>query len=233
MSLALYKFGGLRFWSEEEIELREAFQQRMVSVVKSSLLAINPAWSFHRVEGPCLSPRDKISPSYDDGDLFTTNHVLGGSPLNLRAETTASSYEYARHLNKKLPVCFWQSGKSFRRETNDGASASKLRFNEFHQLEFQCIYRMDTKADYRALILPAIEKEIEIHTASKSRIIPSERTPDYSESTLDIEAIYHDSWREMASCSIRKDYSEDTRVCEIAIGLCRIATLAAEIRKDL
>lgn len=34
--------------------------------------------------------------------------------------------------------------------------------------------------------------------------------------------------REMASCSIRNDFSGDTKVCEIAIGLCRVATLASQ-----
>ena len=35
-------------------------------------------------------------------------------------------------------------------------------------------------------------------------------------------------YMEMASCSIRNDFADDIRVCEIAIGLCRVATLAGE-----
>jgi glycyl-tRNA synthetase len=227
VSEALYKLGGLRFWAEDELALREAFQARAVSAVKAALLALNPAWRFARMEGPCLSPRDQISASYDDNDLFATNHIAGGSPLYLRAETTPTSYAYARHLGGKMPLCVWQAGKSFRRETNDGASAAKLRFNEFWQLEFQCIYRSDTKADYRAALIPAVELEIRRVTMADTRIVPSDRVPGYAESTLDIEARYNGKWREMASCSIRTDYAEDMRVCEIAIGLDRIATLAA------
>jgi glycyl-tRNA synthetase len=226
MSHAIYTLGGLRFWTEDEIELREAFQARAVSVVKRRLLDINPAWSIHRMEGPCLSPRDRISDAYDDDDLFVTNHVAGGSPLCLRAETTPSSYAYTKWLQAKPPVCVWQAGKSFRRETNDGASAAKLRFNEFWQLEFQCIYRADTKADYRAALIIEVSREIGRFTGAETRVVPSDRIPAYSESTLDIEAMHDGRWREMASCSIRTDYADDMRVCEIAIGLDRVATLA-------
>lgn len=228
MSEALYKLGGLRFWSEDEIELREAFQRRVAEVVRRTLLDLNPAWRFARCEGPILAPRSAIGAAYDDADVFVTNHVAGGEPLALRAETTPSSYLYARHLGGKLPLCVWQAGISARRETNDGASAAKLRFNAFWQLEFQCIYRADTKADYRAALVPVVAAEVERFTRRATRVVPSDRLPSYSESTLDIEADHAGRWREVASCSIRTDYAPDVRVCEIAIGLDRVATLASE-----
>lgn len=227
MSDALYTLGGLRFWTEDEIELREAFQARAVAVVKRTLTGMNPAWRFFRTEGPCLSPRSRISDAYDDSDIFITNHVAGGEALCLRAETTPSSYAVANTIQGRLPICVWQAGNSFRRETNDGASAAKLRFNEFWQLEFQCIYGADTKADYRARLIGAVSVEIARFTGCIVRVAESDRLPAYSESTLDIEADHNGTWREMASCSIRTDYSKDTRVCEIAIGLDRVATLAA------
>lgn len=227
MSEALYGLGGLRFWHEHEIELREAFQVRAVSVIKRTLLDLNPAWRFARVEGPILSPRSQISSAYDDSDIFVTNHIAGGEALCLRAETTPSSYAYAKHLGGKMPLCVWQAGMSNRRETNDGASASRLRFNSFWQLEFQCIYRTDTKADYRGAMIPAVRKEIERFAMTETRVVESDRLPSYSESTLDIEADHDGKWREMASCSIRTDYADDMRVAEIAIGLDRVATLAA------
>lgn len=227
MSEALYGLGGLRFWNEDELELREAFQDRTISVVRRTLLLLNPAWSFARMEGPCLSPRCYIGPAYDDADLFVTNHVAGDGPLYLRAETTPTSYAYAKHIRRRPPVCVYQSGKSFRRETNDGASASKLRFNEFWQLEFQCIYREDTKADYRAALMPKIAAEISRFTNKETRMLPSDRTPAYALSTIDIEADHGGAWREMASCSIRTDYGDGMLVCEVAIGLDRVATLAA------
>lgn len=225
MSEALYKLGGLRFWDETEIERRETFTRLAALSVRQTLSAMNPAWSFYRVEGPCLSPAQYISDSYDDTDVFVTNHEAFGDRLKLRAETTPSSYVYARHLNVRKPLCVWQAGKSFRRETNDGASASKLRFNEFWQLEFQCIYRADSKADYRAGLLPVMSALIERETRLASRIVESDRLPSYSESTLDIEVETHKGWREMASCSIRNDFASDMKVCEIAIGLDRIVSV--------
>ena len=155
-----------------------------------------------------------------------TNHIVENKALCLRAETTPSSYAYARSLKPKLPLCIWQSGKSFRRETSDGATAAKLRFNEFYQLEFQCIYSNTTMADYRYKLIIDIASEIERFTNCKTRIIPSDRLPSYSESTEDIEVLFNGNWREIASCSIRNDYSEDTKVAEIAIGLDRVVVVS-------
>lgn len=228
MSKALYELGGLRFWSQEEIENREAFQLAASRLVTRTLSDVNPAWRHYRTEGPCLSPRDRISDSYDDNDLFMTNHVAGGSNLYLRAETTPSSYAVARQIGGKLPVCVWQAGKVFRRETNDGASAAKLRFNDFWQLEFQCIFRADTKVDYRQKLLDVLEPLVMRHTGAFVRLVNSDRLPSYSRSTIDIEAMYRGNWKEVASCSIRTDYADDVLVCEIAFGLDRIATIATE-----
>lgn len=233
MSEALYEFGGLRFWNEDEIELREAFSNRAISVVKDTLLNINPAWSFSQVEGPILTPRSSINGAYDDNDLFSTNHKICDNFLYLRPETTASSYAYARFIRKKLPLCVYQKGKSFRRELNDGATATKLRFNEFWQLEFQCIYSNTTKADYRAELIKAISLEIERFTMLETIVVNSDRLPLYSESTYDIEVncpeisgVLLGGSREIASCSIRNDFNSEAKVCEIAIGLDRVATLA-------
>lgn len=227
MSEALYEFGGLRFWTEDEIELREMFAARAISVVKKTLLDMNPAWSFARMEGPILTPKSTISPEYDSNDLFVTNHEASGEFLCLRPETTQSSYAYARFLNKKLPLCVYQQGKSFRRELNDGATAAKLRFNEFWQLEFQCIYSASTKADYRDALKNSIANEISRFIRLPVHIDVSDRLPTYSDSTIDIVACTNIlKIVEMASCSIRNDFSEDTKVCEIAIGLDRVATLA-------
>lgn len=227
MSEAIYQLGGLRFWNEREITLREQYTERLSQVVRYALLNMNPAWQFFRVEGPCLAPASEISPAYTEDDVFITNHSAGGDFLRLRAETTPSSYAYARWLMKrekraKPPLCVWQAGKSFRRETNDGASAAKLRFNEFYQLEFQCIYRADTKADYRSALIHAVAVECGLLTGIGGRTIDSDRLPSYSESTIDIEL----GGREVASCSIRTDFADDMRVCEIAIGLDRLVELS-------
>jgi glycyl-tRNA synthetase len=231
MSVGLYNIGGLRFWNEDEIQLRELFQRRMIRVITNQLKLMNAAWTFHRMEGPILTPKSSMSPAYSEDDIFVTNHVAANEAWCLRAETTASSYAYARSLLHitKLPICVYQAGKSFRRELSDGATAAKLRFNEFWQLEFQCIYSDTTKADYRAHLIEVVMKEIARFTCCEVRKITSDRLPAYSESTVDIEAKFNDDWRELVSCSIRKDFSPETRVCEIAIGLDRIAVLAASV----
>lgn len=223
MSQALYELGGLRFWNQDELQIRRLFTERLIQVVKETLLNFNPAWQFFECEGPCLSPRTYVHSSYSDEDVFVTNH----NDLVLRPETTASSYAYAYNLKKKLPLCVYQAGKSFRRELNDGATASKLRFNEFWQLEFQCIYSEDTKSDYRSYLIPVVSKEISRFTQKAIRTIDS-RLPVYSESTKDIEIfdIQSGDWREIASCSIRTDYGHGAKVCEIAIGLDRVVSLS-------
>jgi glycyl-tRNA synthetase len=223
MSQALFEHGGLRFWNENEIELRELFIQRSSSVVKRTLLNLNPAFKIARCEGPILHPREQISSSYDEDDIFVTNH----KGWALRAETTPSSYAYAKSLRAKLPLCIWQAGISSRREKSDGASASKLRFNNFWQLEFQCIYSDTTKADYRKALMDEISKEIKRFTQKELRVVDSDRLPSYSLSTLDIECLFNDRWTEVASCSIRNDYQENCLVAEIALGLDRIVTMSA------
>jgi glycyl-tRNA synthetase len=228
MSEQIYNAGGLRFWNESEIEIREAFQARVASVIKRQLLSMNPAFRVARVEGPIITPRDMMK-AYGDDDVFPVAWGKADIQWALRAETTASTYAMMR-CNPKFPMCYWQAGKSFRKEENDGASAAKLRFNEFWQQEFQIAYREDTKADYRAALIPLVAREVARFTLRKTRVIESDRLPDYSDSTLDIEVspvIPGVPWREVASCSIRNDFGLGIKVAEIAIGLCRIAALAA------
>lgn len=228
MSKALYEIESLRFYEEHEIEIREMMVQKFSNTVKRTLSKVNPAWKFFRVEGPTLTPGSYVSDSYDEDDIFVTQVEKGGNRLVLRPETTASSYEFARkvYANNKLPLCVWQAGKSYRVEKSDGATAAKLRFNEFYQQEFQCIYSVGTKADYRQYLIDEIKYDISMFLHGRDiRTIDSDRLPQYSESTIDIEVKYNGEWKEIASCSIRTDYSEDTRVCEIAIGVDRLVEI--------
>lgn len=233
MSDAFYDVESLRFYDQAEIELREMMTARIAGTVQRTLMSVNPAWKFYRVEGPLLTPRNFVSPSYDEDDIFVTQVEKAGHKLVMRPETTVSSYEMARkkYAREKFPLCVWQVGKSFRVEKSDGATAAKLRFNEFYQLEFQCIYSVGTKADYRAYLMEAVSKDISMFLhGEKVRHVESDRLPAYSESTLDIEVPFRDDWKEVASCSIRTDFSEDTRVCEIAIGLDRLIEIHNSVR---
>jgi glycyl-tRNA synthetase len=231
MSNAFYDIESLRFYDEAEIELREMMTARIANNVKRTLAQVNSAWKVYRVEGPLLTPRNFVSPSYDEDDIFITQIEKAGSKLVLRPETTVSSYEFARkkYAREKFPLCVWQVGKSFRVEKSDGATAAKLRFNEFYQLEFQCIYSVGTKADYRKYLMDSVSADVSMFlSGEKVRHVESDRLPAYSESTLDIEVPFRNDWKEVASCSIRTDFSEDTRVCEIAIGLDRLIEIYNE-----
>ena len=236
MSNAFYDIESLRFYSEDEIEMREMMTARFASVVKRSLQSVNRAWSFTRVEGPILTPRNVVGDAYDESDIFVTQIKKAGQHLVLRPETTKSSYAAAipmlskngtkEFLKKNLPLCVWQVGKSFRVEKSDGATAAKLRFNEFYQQEFQCIYSVGTLADYRAIVLHDIKLEmLRFFPSNVLRVVDSDRLPSYSESTIDIEVKHGDEWREVASCSIRTDFHEECRVFELAIGLDRLVEI--------
>lgn len=215
----------LRFWDEAEITHRERAQAALVELVRTNLSRTNPAWTFRRMEGPMLTPRDFLSDEYTDEDIWTTPNHVAERQVVLRAETTASTYAFIREnfsqKKLRLPACFWQVGKSFRREKT--ATASKLRFFEFTQLEFQCLYSIDTKADYRARLIDDLADQISWLTRSPARIVESDRLPAYSESTLDIEVKFKGKeWREMASVSIRTDFAPEVKNLEIAIGLDRV-----------
>jgi glycyl-tRNA synthetase len=233
---ALYGKGGLPFWTEREITIREQAIRRLYLAVEGSLTRLNSAWSFHRVEGPLLTPRQHISSAYDDSDIFMLQAKLGDDAAALRAETTASSYLYLKALldrgDVRYPVCVWQAGKSFRVEAMDGATASNLRYNEFYQLEFQCAYKANSKADYRAAVEPVVAEAIrKITGARETLIISSDRLPSYSMITNDIEVPYthpgsSEKWKEMCSISTRTDFPvEDVHVLEVAIGLDRLVAV--------
>lgn len=230
----------LRWWSQEEIEYREDATRHLSRTIQSSLTGINRAWRFERVEGPMLVPMAMVAPGYTDDDLWTVKADIAGEAATMRPETTASSYMAARHIlgsgsekdrAKKLPLCVWQVGKSYRREASDGANAAKLRFFEFTQAEWQCIYGLNTMADYREAVMPTLAEKLGWlcgKSQEKVRIVPSDRLPGYSERTDDVEILRSTGrWTEVCSVSTRTDF-EGARVLEIAVGLDRVVDIAAE-----
>jgi glycyl-tRNA synthetase len=237
MSEALYGFGGLRFWTEREILLRDQAVQTLHQAISGALLAMNQGWAFHRVEGPLLTPRKFISEAYTEDDIFLLQAKLGEDAAAMRAETTASSYLYADHILKttrfKLPLCVWQVGKSFRRETQDGARWGTLRLNEFYQAEWQCVYTEGTMADYRGAVEPAVGEAIRKITGTPEyRIVASDRLPSYSQETRDVEVPFNGDWKEMCSISTRTDFPQPSDpnqkrriVLEVAVGLDRLVAV--------
>lgn len=237
MSIALFEKEGLRCWEDEEIHIREHAVSLIYLNMRKLLQKINQMWAFKRIEGSCLMPCDLVSQEHlKERDVYVVGQeevgvsvTYSSSPLVLRPETTKTSYlmaeRYLKEGKAKLPLCIWQHGKSFRVESNDGARVSRLRFNEFYQLEFQCIYAIGTHANYSSIkdsLAPLLQ---DICLAKQVRVIECDRTPSYSEKTWDIEVFWHEMWMEVASISLRKDYSDDHKVLEIAIGTDRLVSI--------
>jgi len=224
----LYNVNGLIFWSEREINARKTVESHLVQAVKDSLKSVNRAWELFQVEAPILTPLEFINKNYSEADLFATSGTAKDSngadtSLIARPETTMGSYAYARHLMNphndqkvRMPLVVWQHGKSFRREQDQPTKFMRLK--EFHQLEFQCIYSLTTGADYAASLIPAVAAALQ-QLVGDCRIVPSDRLPDYSESTMDIE--HSASSMELASCSKRMDF-DGAKVLEIAVGTDRV-----------
>lgn len=212
---SLYDKNGLVFWSQEEIELRHMFEQRLVQVVTKTLKTANAAFEMFQVEAPILTPRALIDPGYTDSDIY----AFSEEGIALRPETTMGSYAYARHLlstynqrKVRMPLCVWQHGKSLRREQDQ--VAKNMRLKEFYQLEFQCIYSPETKNDYARLIYPAVGEALG-SLLGPVRLETSDRLPSYSEKTVDV--VVDRNNMEICSMSLRTDF-EGAKVLEIAIG---------------
>lgn len=227
MSTTFTNIPQLRVWDEHELTHRDLATHKIKESVSSTLSTLNKAWTFRRIEAPALSPRDLLSPEYTDADLWTTPVSHDERDIVLRAETTASTYEFVRrtypHKALRMPACFWQTGKSYRREKQ--AVASRLRFFEFTQMEMQCLFSRETKADYRAAVMPALSKTLSWLCDAEARVIDSDRLPSYAESTLDVEVMHLGVWREVASVSLRKDFAPEVLNLEIAVGLDRVVDI--------
>jgi glycyl-tRNA synthetase len=224
----LYNVNGLIFWSEREINARKIVESHLVQTMKDSLKAMNRAWEFFQVEAPILTPKPFVNPNYSDGDMFATDGTAkdangGDIALIARPETTMGSYAYARHLlnphnetKVRMPLVVWQHGKSFRREQDQPTKFMRLK--EFWQLEFQCIYSPTTAMDYVPKVMQDM-KDAMSRLVGECRMVASDRLPDYSEQTGDIE--HAESGMELCSISRRKDF-EGAKVLEVAVGTDRV-----------
>lgn len=210
----LYAKNGLIFWNEEEIQIRKMMENLFVLNIKQVLKKQNSAFDFIQVEAPTLTPREFINPEYAADAMYST-----ADDLVLRPETTAGSYLAAKQLlstyeeiKRRMPLVVWQHGKSYRREQDQPSKFMRLK--EFYQLEFQIIFKSDTKNDYSLAVIPAV-KEMIAKMIGPCRIEESDRIPSYSESTTDIICEANDI--EVCSISKRKDFA-DAKVLEVAIG---------------
>lgn len=230
MSIALARKGGLRWWTQDELAMRQEIFQRLNRGIQQALLDVNRGWTFEQCEAPMLVPRSMVSEAYTDDDVFFT-----GEEFAMRPETTKGSFMYAAHLFNtskiKPPLCVYQIGKSYRIEKADGASPSKYRYNEFTQAEWQCLYSYGTKADYISAVEKAVADVIaDLNRLWIIRVVDSDRLPDYSRKTTDIEV---SSWNadvqvftEVCSMSERTDF-DGLECFEVAVGIDRVIDLIA------
>lgn len=203
-------------WEEAEIEERDSLIRVIASLLKTAWTTLNPAISFHRVETPILTPPEEMA-----GHIAARFELLKTARGYLRPETTAGTfaalpllYPQASQLRKRLPICLWQAGKSFRDEaTGQTMRASKLRLLEFWQQEFQLFASADSKADYLGVAMNALIS----HFGGCQVLIGDAALPHYSRSTRDWEI----NGLEVASLSERNDWPQGT-VYEVAIGLDRL-----------
>ena len=170
----------------KDILLREYFEKIITLTLQTELKKINRAFDFVKVECSQITPDEYINEWYTDDDVFRL-----WDWLTLRPETTMGSYEYAKlllnpHYKPKyqLPLVIYQHWKSFRKEQDK--TITNMRLKEFYQLEFQIIYSESTSQDYQAIVVDIIE-DIVTRLVWDCYTIPSDRLPDYSEKTIDIQ----------------------------------------------
>lgn len=224
--LNLYNKNGLLVRDETAIRDRQMFVDYIYQHLRTNMLSVNCWFSFQQCEASILTPSVLINEWYTEEDVYRI-----AEDMTLRPETTMWSFEYARHILNphnapkfKLPLVVWQHGKSFRKEQDQPTKFMRLK--EFYQLEFQIIYSSTTVNDYHTLIVDLVEKILGRFFNVES--VASDRLPDYSEKTTDIQMI--DNKMEICSISQRKDfYTLDERsnkiehkVVEVAIGTDRL-----------
>ncbi|MBP2461477.1 MULTISPECIES: aminoacyl--tRNA ligase-related protein [unclassified Rhizobium] len=237
--LSILNVNSLVHWEEREILRREDFIRHFSEEVKFFLRSVNPAWDMRRIEAPTLIPRNMISDAYENADVWVQERTTETeTELVLRPETTPSTYAYMAHLldshsGAKLPLCVWQAGRSYRREQEQ--TTAHMRLKEFWQLEFQAAFTADTGMDYHAACLEPVRKMIGSVIGLPTRIVESDRLPNYSQVTMDVEIDNGFKWMEVCSISRRTDFprkfisrskagatrEHDIFVLEIAIGLDR------------
>ena len=237
----LYDRNGLVFWTEKEIRLRNMMVDYFVNGLRDILKSENRAFEMIQIEAPILTPRDFINPNYTPNDIYVpavaheegavggtyANTILEYDDLALRPETTMGSYKYAQWLlehtetKTRMPICVWQHGKSFRREQDQ--VTKNMRLKEFYQLEFQCIYAVNTQNDYSKAVVGAVKKMIS-DMIGLCYIEKSDRLPSYSEETVDV--VCDSTKMEVCSISKRTDCKWtqksgqvcEAKVLEVAIG---------------
>lgn len=202
-------------WDDLEIARRESLITEIPLLLKRQWKGLNNWVDFHRVETPILTPESHLQ-SHIDAHFEL---IKASNRGYLRPETTAGTFEalklrypQASSLKKRMPLCLWQVGLSFRDEKNaETMRASKLRLVQFYQMEFQLFCSHDTKAPYLEAAIKALTS-----LYGGEAVVP-EDLPHYSRKTID----WMMDGLEVAGLSERTDWEHGV-VFEVAIGLDRL-----------
>ena len=227
----IYNFNALPFFNKRDLIMKDYLIKRIEFEIQDILHAQNRSWQFIQIEAPCLIPTELINQNYTNADVWMQQSI-NHSPIALKPETTPSSYLYLEQLLKSQkvlpPICVWQVSKSFRREQDQ--PTKHCRFKEFYQQEFQCLYSVDTKNNYQENIIEDLAKMFMDIIALPTRIVLSDRLPDYSLKTIDIEVFNSDKWMEVCSVSLRKDFTYQPIIKNKAIS-CYVLEIALGIER--
>jgi len=229
---------GLICYTESDINAREYLIRIISSRLQDSMKNINRKIEFMRVETPSLVPCSIVS-AHQEANFSTwqVNNSNSKDIFALRPESTAGTFMMFEHLFpqenilvKRLPLCLWQSGLSFRVEQDK--SFSNLRFKQFYQIEFQLAYSEGTKADYHThavesimnileFLFPLYKKEKSLYSVDLVEF--PEEMPFYSEKTTDIYL----ADVEVVAVSTRTDFRYP--VIEISCGLDRLLAFHQQV----
>lgn len=231
---------GLVFHSEKDIFYREFLINLISNHLRECFKQANRAIEFMRVETPCLVSGDIVQDHLKaDFPLWTAkdgNHE-DAERFWLRPESTKGTYSMfdilwpqESELKRRLPMCLWQSGLSFRVEQDK--TFAHMRFKQFYQLEFQLAYAEGTKFDYHQFAVSNIMQLLIQHfpwLVVRHEPLFGDELPFYSDATTDVylldatkHAQSHQEW-EVVAISKRKDFKYP--VLEMSFGLDRLTRL--------
>lgn len=217
---------GLMYHSESDIQVREFIIQSISHRLQQGMKELNPAIEFMRIETPSLVP-EKIVAAHCESEFPVWKAVSTDDPetqLFLRPESTKGTYEcfdllfpIEKQLRKRLPLCLWQSGLSFRVEQDN--TFKHLRFLQFYQMEFQLAYSEGTMADYHGHAVKVMSGILDDLMPRVTGIYDPDLLPFYSSKTTDL---YLGEW-EVVAISSRTDFRHP--VIEISCGLDRLVAI--------
>jgi len=212
---------GLVCYTADDLRIRNFLIWEISERLRAAFKELNRSIDFRQVETPCLVPSSVVQDHLED-DFKVWQ--IADEELYLRPESTKGTFlmfpvvcPQEQSLAKRLPLCLWQVGLSFRAEQDK--TFANLRFKQFYQLEFQLAYREGTKADYHECAVNSMLEILAHLFPQKSLRTEIPTPPFYSRKTTDI--YLHE--REAVAISDRTDFKYP--ILEISCGLDRLTAI--------